>query len=198
MREFSIIDFTDGWLTDWGKSGGRFKEWVRGMELDAISNGWWHSISREPGSWWRRIKHVVSWIPYLWDDYDFDQVYLWKIMREKLRRMREDHEESQFIADWKRVADEIRVAENILTRLIEDKYANEDWERHHKQYGEPFPDFLREELPDGSVMHHPRPDPDGRCGADIKRITDREWSRKKADAKFLGQYMAKHWWRWWS
>lgn len=199
MREFSIIDFTDGWLTNWSQEGGKhsFKEWVRHMELGAINHGWWYSISREPASWYRRVKHCLSWLPYFWDDYDFDQVYLWCIMREKLRRMRKHQEEHQFISDWERVAGEIRVAENILTRLIEDKYADDDWEAHRKQYGEAFPESLREELPDGSVIHHPRPDHDGKCSADVKRIADREWARKKADAQFLGQYMAKHWWRWW-
>ena len=194
----NVIDMTDGWLTDWGKESGRFKEWVRELHLDAVNHGWARSIAKQPGRWLRRVGHVMSWLPFLWDDYDFDQSYLWMMVREKLKRMRGHQEDERLISDWKRVAGEIHVAEMVLTRLIEDKYVDEDWEKHYKEFGEAFPHHLRYEKPDGSVVHRPRPDPDGRRGKDIKRIADREWQCKREDARFMGDYMAKHWWGWWS
>lgn len=189
----SVMRMTD-WCTNWRKEGGRFKEWVRHMELDAINHGWVHSIAYEPRHWWRRICHVASWLPFLWDDYDWDHVHLWKIMREKLKRMRLNHEEEKLIVDWKRVASEIRFAETLLTRLIEDQYIDAEWKKHLKR----FPDrqCRKEKKPDGSVVHHPHPNP--RCGPSVRRLGKLEWERKRADAQDLGRHFAVHWWGWWS
>lgn len=189
-----LVDLTDGWLTDWSESGGRFKEWVRGLHLNAINNGWLSTLWSEPGHWCRSAAHAAGWLPFLWDDKDWDQVYLWKMMREKLRRMRLHHQEDQVVADWERIAKEIWVAELALDRLIGDDYAKADWEAHRAKYGSAFD--RRVEREDGMVVWPSSHDSEE--GASIRRIAEREWAAKKSDSKFVGQWMARHWFGWWS
>lgn len=188
-----IMELTDGWLTDWGKEGGRLKEWVREVHLEAINHGLVPALLAWPGRWLRAAANAVSWLPFLWDDRDWDQAYLWRVMREKIRRMRLHHERDQVISDWERVAGEMRRAEEILTRLIEDDYAVSDWLEHERKYG--------------SILDRTEPGPDGtrvikslgeEASDDLRAIADREWSLKRADAELLGKHLASSWWGWWS
>lgn len=118
----SILDLTDGWLTDWEESGGEFKEWVRGLHLTSINHGWFYAIYREPVIWWQNLCHIISWVPVLWRDRDWDHSYLLIMMHEKLCRMRRYHNESRLIGDWDKIAKQILVAECALDRLIKDEY----------------------------------------------------------------------------
>jgi hypothetical protein len=126
MRDLML--WTDGWLTDWTKKGGRFKEWIRSLHLSAINHGWIRTLADEPGHWFRSARHILSWVPILWDDHDFDGAYLLIIIREKLRRMRADHERHKITDDWETIATEILEAETLLDRIIEDDYFHDQYE----------------------------------------------------------------------
>jgi hypothetical protein len=181
-------------MIDWSQSGGRFKEWCRGLKLNAINHGWLRTLWDEPGHWWRQAMHVASWIPFLWDDADFDHVYLWRMMREKLSRMESHHRQDQIIADWEKVADEISVAVSTLDSLIKDDYVSHDWDAHWAKYGSMFDGKCERE--GGLLVWPARHDPEE--SASIKRLAEKEWAAKQADSKFLCQWLNRRWWGWWS
>lgn len=189
----SIIDATDGWLTDWSQEGGRFKEWVRGLSLNSINHGWVSTLISEPGHWWRSFCHVLSWLPFLWDDRDFDQAYLWKMMREKLRRMRQHQETCGISADAGKVAEEIKVAETVLDRLLADAYTDADWAEHERRFGSLKSKWVL--MPDGSMALPSSHDTEE--GADTRRISERGETLRQADSAFLGKWLAEHWFGWW-
>ena len=189
-----LIDITQGWLTDWGKTGGPVKEWLRDMHLDAINHGWFDTLWHQPVYWWRSVKHVVSWMPFLWDDRDWDHVYAWRMHREKLKRMRKHHEREKLIADWAKVSFEIFQAERMLTRLIDDAYTDADWDAHTAKYGSIWDRKIYH--PDGTIELPGNPDP--ACGEDVRRIGDKHEAMVQADLDALGQHMAKYCRGWWS
>lgn len=197
-----IIDATDGWLTNWEEEGGRFKEWIRSISLRSINHGWFYALYMEPVYLWRKAWNVVTWIPFLWDDYDWDHVYLWKVMRFKIERMRKDQEEGQNHEDWKKVADQMRSAEFVLTRLIDDEYVTEEWEEHRKKYGSIMDRHEKvdpnSKLGKQGIAAITRPHRDPACGRDVVRIAKLDDKRRNDDMEYLGKYLAKHVRGWWS
>jgi hypothetical protein len=186
-----IIDNT-GWLTDWEKSGGRFKEWIRSISLSSINHGWLYAIWIQPACIWSKVWNALTWLPFLYDDFDWDHTYLWKVMRYKIERMRKCQEQGRHL-DWKKVADEMHVAELILSRLIDDTYVRDEWEEHFKKYGSIWDRRVKQ--PDGSAISYPHPDPE--CSKDVRRLSKLEDQRRRFDMDYLGQYLAKHQRMWW-
>lgn len=193
-KRISLISITDGWLVNWSARGGLFKEWVRSMELSSVNHGWIYSLFRQPVYFWDRVRHVASWIPFLWSDHDWDYAYLWLVMREKLRRMRRCHEKEHMIESWDKIANEIKVAEEILTRLIEDDYISEEWAAHEARWGSNN-NFI-EKNKNGNFVLHLTEDPE--CAESIHRMSRLEVERREADAENLGKHIAKHCWDWWT
>lgn len=177
-----LMDLTDGWLVDWSQRGGRFKEWVRGMHLDAINHGWIRTIATQPMYWWRAVRHIASWIPVLWDDCDWDQADLWIMMREKLRRMRACHTGKE--------VEELMVAEELLGRLIKDDYCAMEWENHRLKYGDPWPLVSSDKIP----VKHPY---DPVESEEMSKIIEKEEATRKEDSRYLCQWLHKCWFRWW-
>lgn len=66
----------------------------------------------------RRIRHVVAWIPFLLDDYDWDHVYLYRMMAHKLDRMAK----SIGHGSWGGRARRIRVAAALCRRIAAEDY----------------------------------------------------------------------------
>lgn len=189
----SIIDATDGWLTDWSEQGGRFKEWVRGIELTSINHGYLYAMYRQPIIWWESICNIVSWIPFLWDDRDWDHAYLLNMMQEKLRRMRIHQEKCGHSTSSAEIAKQILVAELLLKRIIANDYVMADYAEHEKKFGSIFD--RREKLPDGSAITRPSRDPEE--SKDVRRMADKEAYMSKQDLEYFGRHFAKHVRGWW-
>lgn len=43
----------------------------------------------------QRLKGLIAWLPVIWKDEDWDQVYLFEIMRFKICRMRQEIDKNQ-------------------------------------------------------------------------------------------------------
>lgn len=71
------------------------------------------------------ILNILRWIPILWNDRDWDYVFIYRILQFKLQNMRKLHEQNQRHTGWKRTVRELRTAEILLQRLSEDNYAAE-------------------------------------------------------------------------
>ena len=175
-----IIDLTDGWLTDWGETGGRFKEWVRCIELNSINHGYIHTLLCEPGNFWRQFLHVVSWLPALWDDRDWDHAFLYIMIREKLSRMRT----SEIEFGGKEHADQMKEAVGCLDRLIRDDYVAKDWAAHEKKYGSPL-GAKRDGIRAG-------------VSASVRRIGKKEDELIKRDLETFVRIFADHSREWWT
>lgn len=144
-----------------------------------------------------RIGHVLSWLPILWRDADWDYQFLYITLRYKLHRMRMHHEKDRVIADWKKVAGQIKVAEQCLDRLIKDAYVDKDFARHVKKYGSFLSNMKMVPSPDGKTMmrettHSPA------SSADIRRIGNKEAKLIKKDLETFAKMFVEHSRWWWS
>lgn len=85
---------------------------------------------------YQKVCKIISYVPILWNDWDWDYVCLYNLMAFKLKKMKEHHRECQTIADWETVANEIEVAEGALRRLAADDYCAKAHEEHRKKFKE--------------------------------------------------------------
>lgn len=130
------------------------------MELDDRINEM-SAYKRFTKYWWRdkwdtlTSLHLIAWYkwkllrdygPVIWRQGECDQSYLYELLLVKFKRMRRRAENHSMIADWGRQARDYMIAENLLTRLLNDEYgdpeyvtSNEDgsekaWKKRRRQF----------------------------------------------------------------
>lgn len=78
--------------------------------------------------WWIKrlfwnIKRLIQWFPVIWNNFDFDWVYLLKIVRCKLKTMEEFYESDKpNCVDAEKHAKSIKICRVLCNRLIADEY----------------------------------------------------------------------------
>ena len=84
-----------------------------------------------------RFKKFLYWLPVIWNDYDFDQVYFWIIMRHKLKSMRDFFNSERAIgANSKKDAENMDLCIKVLDRIIAENYLDNARMWHDKKWGE--------------------------------------------------------------
>ncbi len=73
----------------------------------------WHYFR----SGYRRIKRFIAWFPIIWQDEDWDYVYLFKIMQLKISRIRHEVEKNHHHLNWQKDVRDMKVAEELLSRM---------------------------------------------------------------------------------
>jgi len=73
----------------------------------------WHYFR----SGYRRIKRFIAWFPIIWQDEDWDCVYLFKIMQLKISRIRHEVEKNHHHLTWQKDVRDMQVAEELLSRM---------------------------------------------------------------------------------
>ncbi|ODA08268.1 hypothetical protein [Paenibacillus polymyxa] len=69
------------------------------------------------------VSNLIKWFPIIWNDRDFDQAYLYKIIHRKLENMEEFFESKHtFSVEAPQVAKEIQEAREKLGRVITDEH----------------------------------------------------------------------------
>jgi hypothetical protein len=150
--------------------------------------GWFYY---SPVRFCRRIKMVLEWSVFLWDDYDWDYVYIWRVLQYKLKRTRECIVSNGITMKADQVGKEIRVAENLLQRLIDDAYIDDDL----RDYFEKYP-MEWEDTPDGGRITRAEKK-DLKRDRLFKAINVKETYLRKQDMEYLAKHMNKHIRRWW-
>ena len=141
------------------------------------------------------IKNLAKWFSIIWQDRDWDQSYLYEIIKFKLEQMESYHREHGITLNAYKYADQMRVCVNLLDRLIKDDYAENAFKHHDKKWG------------DGRLTFNPKFSVERE-----KAITDKEkaqerkeWNRlyehsdnlHKQDLDMLFTNMRKHIEGWW-
>ncbi len=124
-------------------------EWFD-YEIQKIKDyGFWYKFIQEPYDdyietplW--KVWRIITWIPTLWNIYDFEGTDLYKVIDHQLARTQrvlqnDPHhctEEDENILSGPIYAAEIQEARDCIKRLREDEYCKEEWEHHDKTWGE--------------------------------------------------------------
>ena len=96
-------------------------KWKIGEYIPYRVSFWWNDqdILHPVRCYWK-VRKIISYIPLLWNDWDWDYACLYRMMAFKLKLMKEHHRECKTIADWETVANETEAPEACLNRLQAD------------------------------------------------------------------------------
>ena len=82
------------------------------------------------------IKNLIAWVPVIWQDGDFDYVFLLRILKFKLERMLPVIENGYNVDAYK-TAHKMRIAIRLLDRQIDGTWYHDNaFMFHRKKYGE--------------------------------------------------------------
>lgn len=154
------------------------------------------------------ISNLIHWFPIIWSDRDWDHVYLFIIMKRKLEQMRICILNG-YHANKEKDAHRIKIAINLLDRLIKDEYHEMAFKEHDKKWGnmrawcEPLPDNKTGDIGEECRMIFHRPNaPTNALGEqerkEFRKCLEYENFLHRQDVDFLMKIMAKYIRTWWS
>ena len=84
------------------------------------------------------LKKSFEYSCYLWvsNDNDFDWYHILRVLKYKLERTRKHIVKHDFIADVTKISRQIRFAEIVIERIINDDYCSELYDAHNNKWGE--------------------------------------------------------------
>jgi len=158
-------------------------------------------------SGYRRIERFKAWFPILWHDEDWEPEYLFKIMRFKISRMREQMDRNKIIMNYKKYVRQMKVAEELLHRFeFSDFYdkLNAEIESNEKAGKCKCPENIYRIGPVYSDINTRKPGPSyfktiecGYCRKAGRRWMERDIAKQKEDFDFLFKHLKKHVKKWW-
>lgn len=83
--------------------------------------GLWSTIWNRIMILWGKVCNVISWVPIIWNDEDFDWSYTYRIMEVKFRRLADCMENGHCLHGYK-YAKEVRIAAALCKRITDDRY----------------------------------------------------------------------------
>jgi hypothetical protein len=94
---------------------------------------WWWYWTNVPGDVWDFIVRVYDYLPFLWEDRDWDFNCTLRLVRFKLRRLKGHLERHSILAHTEdRVAELAKV--DVLLRNILDEDPDDEWSQHYNQW----------------------------------------------------------------
>ena len=96
------------------------------------------------------IENLISWIPIIWQDRDWDQWFLYKVLQHKLKQMVRLQRKYGNSVNAHIYADQMQLCVNLLERLINDEYLENALKPHEKKWGESK--MIWEPLPDNDNL----------------------------------------------
>lgn len=93
----------------------------------------------------KKLKRILKWIPFLWNDMDIDGVYLYHVIKFKLERILESFEDRNIpfkASDSGHNIKYIKICINLLNNLIEDTYFHDMNSIFESKWGKSKFDFV--------------------------------------------------------
>lgn len=135
---------------------------------------------------WESVRNLWRWAPLIWRDRDYDYGWLLLILAQKLRHMRQLHEQNRRFVGVERTIRQLRIAEHLCRRLADEwQYCGEYWEKHFEKYPFSWDDLGRMERPSEEKSR------------EVKWLIDREEHLKRQDIRLLCKLLERHYRSWW-
>jgi len=143
------------------------------------------------------IKNIFIWIPILIEDRQWDHGYIFIILKKKLELMEKYFLKHGHPVGSEKDAKNMRIAINLLDRLIKDNYMDHAFVPHKKKYGESHMNFEEHKLLI-TLDNEPQTKKEKEQETELfKRCCTREDYLRKQDLKFLFDHLRKHILSWW-
>ncbi|MDF2677723.1 MAG: hypothetical protein K0Q97_2048 [Bacillota bacterium] len=147
------------------------------------------------------VSNLFKWFPVIWQDRDYDDAYLYKLLWKKLQNMANMHRRDGHSTDSEETAEQIEYASNLAYRLWKNNYLEEILNKH--DYFEKYPNINANEI----MNIDDRPDEHGHYAiswsADDAQLKLFNQCQKEADELFeeehkkLFDYMKRYSRSWW-
>ena len=165
-----------------------------GWALLDVKNRQWYDARRElseffdlfcyhPRMFRYGIQNLWRWKDVIWNDRQWDYVYLYHIMKRKLELWEHDHRKYSYHENSHYEADEMEICIRVLNRLIEDDYCKQDFKKHEELFGKY-----------GMPILTPRTDEQIK---DFKSIMEKEELLRNQDTEFIFTHIKEHHRGWW-
>jgi len=148
--------------------------------VDAFFHSWWSPLR----NFGMNCQRVFKWLPIIWEDREWDYVYILRIWRHRLRFQREHLQKYGIHLNVEEDCRTLRIAEAILERLEKNEYTEKDWNSHMSLY--PSRLFTAEHR---ETMKGER--------EDVQRMVNKERYMQKQDFEYLAKHLNKHLHSWW-
>lgn len=147
----------------------------------------------------RGIRNLIYWAPIIWQDRNFDYVYLYRILRHKIKAM------SDSIPDWYRVDNEevqesMDLCVKILDDLLNDVHEQKAFDAHEEIFGKAKWEFSpSKEHPGYSELNITYPDAEDQEVADRALISFGQIAEmtNQLNKKLLFETISRYIDRWW-
>ena len=109
----------------------------------------WRNITYWPRRKWRQIKNVISWIPVVWKQFDFDYMYSLEVFKHQLLKQAKFMESDKAYGVNSHIdAQKIRMVVRLMDKVYDEDYTLEYQQRLKDTYGEDVDELVFEEIPD--------------------------------------------------
>ncbi len=76
-------------------------------------------------TWYRRVKHIIRWIPVLWKDRDWDYYYIFEILKTKLKFQSEHFRKHGYHVSSERDAERMELCIRLIDKVQNEYYLDE-------------------------------------------------------------------------
>ena len=148
---------------------------------------------------WKRILHIIQWIPILWQDHDFDHYYLYRIIEFKLQNMYNFFtSKNAHVQHNPKHIHKLKICLLLLKRINDDIVFSNDlaescFRPPYRDKTENFIDTLIE-LKSGDFLQRPFTKEESRL---FKKYINHEYYLQQQDHDLLHQLIAKYYKVWW-
>lgn len=130
----------------------------------------------------RRIRHLISWLPIIWADQDWDWEYLVIILNRKLANMERFFSgDDTHLENSDKTLTQIKYARILTDRILADEYLNMAFRIHEKKWGKAVYGSIPSECGATFTVNYPN----------VKTERDEEHARRDARAAFQRSDLAK-------
>lgn len=150
--------------------------------------------------YFRRIKYGISnlvlWLPIIWSDRHWHENYIFIILHKKLIHMEKFFRSKNVYAEnSEEVAYQIKLVKEALSRIIEDKYLEEETVNYDKKYGDK--ELFTFEKTDNKNYSKLVWTENEDMKREFSEASSRAEKRRKDDQDFVFSFMSKHINGWW-
>mgnify|MGYP001611730826 FL=1 len=82
------------------------------------------------------IKRVIVYIPTIWNDRDYDYVFIYRLLQFKLSMVRKRYENNDFFVGQDDAVKHLAECDTILERLLNDNYVENEYDQFEEKWGE--------------------------------------------------------------
>jgi len=98
------------------------------------------------------ISNIIKWGPTIYNDHDWDHIYIFKILLTKIRHMRHRTEKIKFYAGWNNEVKWMKMCEYLMEYIIKSKaWEDEEEEKYLNCKNSEYYKFLVENIINGDV-----------------------------------------------